>query len=53
MTPRTAPAWDAMRARVRVGAFTIGEATGKNLTFMVAKDSELGKTAPSRRTPDQ
>jgi hypothetical protein len=37
---------DALRPRVRIGSFTIGDATGKNLTFMVAKEGEVGKLAP-------
>lgn len=33
-------------SRVRLGTFTIGDATGKNLSFLVAKDGELAKNAP-------
>ncbi|HEY2837121.1 MAG TPA: hypothetical protein VGI89_11180, partial [Rhizomicrobium sp.] len=36
----------AQRARVRVGAFTLGQATAKSLQFMVASDGEIGKDAP-------
>jgi len=37
---------EAMRTRVRIGSFTIGEATGKGLIFTVARDGEIGKSAP-------
>ena len=37
---------NAMRARVRVGAFTIGGATANNLQFIVANDGEIAKDAP-------
>jgi len=36
----------AQRARVRVGTFTLGQATAKSLQFMVATDGEIGKSAP-------
>jgi beta-lactamase regulating signal transducer with metallopeptidase domain len=35
----------AMRTRVRVGAFTIGAATARNMQLMVANDGEIAKTA--------
>ena len=35
-----------LRTRVRIGAFTIGRATGKNLQFLVADDKEMGKSKP-------
>jgi len=37
---------DMFGARVRLGSFTIGDATGKNLMFMIAKDGEIAKDAP-------
>ena len=37
---------DIFGARVRLGSFTIGDATGKNLMFMIAKDGEIAKDAP-------
>ena len=37
---------DTVGARVRLGSFTIGDATGKNLMFMIAKDGEIAKDAP-------
>lgn len=37
---------DTFGARVRLGSFTIGDATGKNLMFMIAKDGEIAKEAP-------
>jgi len=33
-------------ARVRLNSFTIGDATARNLSFLVAKDGELAKDAP-------
>lgn len=36
----------ARRARVMIGSFTIGNATGKDLQFVVATDRELGKSKP-------
>ena len=33
-------------ARVRLNSFTIGDATAKNMSFLVAKDGELVKDAP-------
>ena len=33
-------------ARVRLSTFTIGDATAKNMTFTIAKDSDLAKGAP-------
>ena len=30
---------------VRVGSFGIGDATGHNLTFVVAKDDQMGKAS--------
>ena len=36
----------AMRTRVRIGTFTIGGATARNMQFMVANDGEIGKAAP-------
>ena len=36
----------AARRRVRVDSFTIGRATGRNLSFAIAKDTELGKSKP-------
>lgn len=32
------------QTRVRIGAFTIGAATGKSLQFLVANDAEMGKS---------
>jgi hypothetical protein len=37
---------DTFGSRVRLGSFTIGDATGKNLMFMIAKDGEFAKDAP-------
>jgi len=37
---------NAIRTRVRVGAFTIGNATNRNMQFLVAKDPEMGKSLP-------
>ena len=37
---------DVLQARVRVRSFTIGEATGKSLAFTVARDGEIGRSAP-------
>ena len=37
---------DALRARVNVRSFTIGEATGQSLAFIVARDGEIGNSAP-------
>ncbi|MGZ5926693.1 MAG: M56 family metallopeptidase [Rhizomicrobium sp.] len=34
------------RPRVRIASFTIGDATGHNLAFAVAKDPEMGKSKP-------
>ncbi len=34
------------RAHIIIPSFTIGGATGKNLSFAVANDSEIGKAAP-------
>lgn len=34
------------QTRVRIGALTIGRATGKNLQFLVANDAEMGKSEP-------
>ena len=34
------------RAHVRIASFTIGDATGRNLAFTVAKDPEMGKSKP-------
>ncbi len=36
----------AVRTRVRIGAFTIGAATARNMRLMVANDGEIGKSAP-------
>lgn len=33
-------------ARVRLGSFTIGDATAKNMVLSIARDSELAKDAP-------
>ena len=33
-------------ARVRLGTFTIGDATAKNMVLSIARDSELAKDAP-------
>ena len=33
-------------ARVRLSSFTIGDATGKNLSFVIAKDGDIAKDAP-------
>jgi hypothetical protein len=37
---------DDGKARVNIPSFTIGNATGKNLQFVVANDKEIGKSAP-------
>ena len=37
---------DDGRARVNIASFTIGNATGRNLQFVVANDYEIGKSAP-------
>jgi hypothetical protein len=37
---------DDGRARVNIPSFVIGNATGKNLQFVVANDKEIGKSAP-------
>ncbi|MES2254493.1 MAG: pepsin/retropepsin-like aspartic protease family protein [Pseudomonadota bacterium] len=37
---------NAIRTRVRVGAFTIGNATNRNMQFLVAEDPEMGKSLP-------
>ena len=37
---------DDGRARINIPSFTIGNATGKNLQFVVANDREIGKSAP-------
>ncbi|MGZ5928146.1 MAG: aspartyl protease family protein [Rhizomicrobium sp.] len=37
---------DDGRSRVNIPSFTIGNATGKNLQFVVANDREIGKSAP-------
>jgi hypothetical protein len=34
------------RPHVRIASFTVGDATGRNLAFVVAKDPEMGKTKP-------
>jgi beta-lactamase regulating signal transducer with metallopeptidase domain len=36
----------SMRTRVRIGTFTIGEATARNMQLMVANDGEIGRSAP-------
>ena len=36
----------SMRTRVRIGAFTIGAATARNMQLMVANDGEIGRSAP-------
>jgi hypothetical protein len=35
-----------LQTRVRIGTFTIGRATGRNLQFLVADDKEMGKSEP-------
>ena len=35
-----------LRTGVRIGSFTIGRATGRNLQFVVADDKEMGKSEP-------
>ena len=37
---------EAFGARVRLGSFTIGDATAKNMVLSIARDSELAKDAP-------
>jgi hypothetical protein len=37
---------ESYRPHVRIASFTIGDATGRNLTFVVAKDPEMGKSKP-------
>jgi len=34
------------QTKVRIASFTIGQATGKNLQFLVANDKEMGKSEP-------
>jgi hypothetical protein len=36
----------AMRGRVRIGAFTFGTATARNMMFMIANTGEIGTAAP-------
>ncbi len=36
----------AMRTRVRIDSFTLGDATGRNLQFVIANDGDMGKSKP-------